>query len=51
MGFIQIGGLTAGIVAILAGIVVIIKPRLLAWVVGIYLIIFGAIAVVSAIRL
>ena len=45
MGFLQIGGVTGGILAILAGIIVIIKPQIIAWVIGIYLIIFGSLLV------
>ncbi len=42
MGFPQISGVIGGILAILGGIVVIIKPQIIAWILGIYLIIFGA---------
>ncbi len=48
MGFPQISGVIGGILAILAGIVVIIKPQIIVWVVGLYLIIFGAFAVLAA---
>lgn len=48
MGLLQISGVIGGILAILAGIIVIIKPQIIAWVVGIYLIIFGAFAVLAA---
>ncbi|MFC1920033.1 DUF3096 domain-containing protein [Chloroflexota bacterium] len=44
----QISGLIGGIVAILAGIIVLIKPKILAWVVAIYLIVFGIFAVLGA---
>ncbi|MEE9398683.1 MAG: DUF3096 domain-containing protein [Dehalococcoidales bacterium] len=49
MGFIQISGLVGGILAILAGIIVIIKPQIIAWIVGIYLIIFGIFAVLAVV--
>jgi uncharacterized membrane protein HdeD (DUF308 family) len=49
MGFIQISGLVGGILAILAGIIVIIKPKIIAWIVGIYLIIFGVFAVLAVV--
>jgi len=48
MGLPQISGVIGGILAILAGIVVMIKPQIIAWVLGIYLIIFGAFAVLAA---
>jgi uncharacterized membrane protein HdeD (DUF308 family) len=47
MGFPQISGAIGGIIAIIAGIIVLIQPKILAWVVGIYLIIFGAFAVLA----
>lgn len=48
MGLPQISGLVGGVLAIIAGIIVIIWPRIIAWVVGIYLIIFGIFAVLAA---
>ena len=48
MGILQISGLIGGILAIVAGIIVIIWPRIIAWVVGIYLIIMGAFAILAA---
>ena len=48
MGLPAISGLIGGILAVVAGIMVLIWPRIIAWVVGIYLIIFGAFAVLSA---
>ena len=49
MGIPQISGVIGGILAILGGIIVIIKPQIIAWVVGIYLIIFGGFAILAAI--
>jgi uncharacterized membrane protein HdeD (DUF308 family) len=49
MGLPQISGIIGGILAIIAGIVVLVKPKILAWVVGIFLIIFGVSAVMAAI--
>lgn len=48
MGLPEISGVIGGCLAVLAGIIVLIKPQILAWVVGIYLIIFGAFAVLAA---
>jgi len=39
--------LITGIISILVGILVIVKPKLLAWIVGIYLIVVGAIAIIA----
>jgi len=44
----EIGGLVGGIITILVGILVIFRPRLLAYVIGAYLIVIGIIAVASA---
>lgn len=43
----QISGLVGGILAIIAGILVLAKPKILAWVLGIYLIVFGVFAVLA----
>jgi uncharacterized membrane protein HdeD (DUF308 family) len=50
MPFITISGLVAGILAVLAGIVVIIWPRIIAYIVGIYFIIAGIIAIIAAVQ-
>jgi len=49
MGLPQISGVVGGILAIVAGFVVIIKPQIIAWVLGIYLIVFGAFAILAAV--
>ena len=46
-GFVGIAGLVGGILAIIFGIIVIIKPQILAWLIGIYLIIAGILTIVS----
>jgi uncharacterized membrane protein HdeD (DUF308 family) len=48
MSSAEIGGLIGGIITILVGILVIFRPRLLAYVIGAYLIVIGIIAVASA---
>ena len=48
MSSAEIGGLVGGIITILVGILVIFRPRLLAYVIGAYLIVVGIIAVASA---
>lgn len=45
-----IGGLIAGIITIAAGIVIIIWPKIIAYIIGIYLIIVGLVAVLAALR-
>ena len=47
MGLPQVSGIIGGILAIGAGILVLIKPKVLAWVVGIYLIVFGVFAIMA----
>jgi hypothetical protein len=47
MAFLSISGIIGGILAIIAGIIVIIRPQIIAWVVGIYLIAFGAFAILA----
>jgi uncharacterized membrane protein HdeD (DUF308 family) len=47
-GFLEIGGLVAGILSILVGLIVIFKPRVLAYVIGGYFIIVGVLAVIAA---
>ena len=49
-GLFPIGGLIAGIISIIAGIVVLVWPKVLAYIIGIYLIIVGLIAVVAVLR-
>jgi uncharacterized membrane protein HdeD (DUF308 family) len=50
MTHVEISGLVAGIVSIFVGIAVIAWPRIIAYVIGIYLILVGTIAVVAAVR-
>jgi uncharacterized membrane protein HdeD (DUF308 family) len=49
-GFLPIGGLVAGIISIVAGVVVLIWPKVLAYIIGIYLIIVGLVAVITVLR-
>lgn len=50
MGFIQVSGLLAGIVAIVAGVIIMIWPRIIAYIIGIWLVIVGILAVINALR-
>ncbi len=50
MNQVEISGMLAGIISILVGVVVIVWPRIIAYVIGAYLILVGIIAVVAAAR-
>lgn len=50
MEALEISGLLGGIISIVFGIVVIVWPRVLAYVIGIWLILIGVIAVINALR-
>ncbi len=49
-GIIEISGFIGGIITIVAGIIVLIWPKILAYIVGIYLIIIGVLAVTAALN-
>ena len=49
-GLLPIGGLIAGIITIAAGVIILVWPRILAYIIGIYLIIVGLIAVIAVWR-
>ena len=48
MGFPQITGVIGGILAIIGGILIFVKPKIGMWVLGIFLIIYGINAVLAA---
>jgi uncharacterized membrane protein HdeD (DUF308 family) len=48
MDNVDIWLLVIGIVSILFGILVIVKPKIIAWVVGIYFIVIGVLWVINA---
>lgn len=48
--FLTIGGLIAGILSIVVGVVIIVRPKIIAFVIGIYLIVMGLVALVTALR-
>jgi hypothetical protein len=50
MNHLEISGLVGGIMSIVVGVLVIIWPRMIAFVIGAYLVIIGIIAVVAALR-
>jgi len=47
-GLLPFGGLIAGIITVVAGVIVLIWPRIIAYIIGIYFIIVGALAVIAA---
>ena len=47
-GLLGVAGLVGGILAIIFGITIIIKPKILTWLIGIYLIIMGILALIAA---
>lgn len=48
--FLAIGGLIAGIISIIVGIIIIVWPRIIAYIIGAYLVIVGIIAIIAAVR-
>jgi len=44
----EISGFVGGIITIIVGLIITFRPRLVAYVIGLYLIIIGIIAVVGA---
>jgi uncharacterized membrane protein HdeD (DUF308 family) len=50
MHFVAITGLIGGILAIAAGVVVIVWPKILAYIIGIYFIILGILAIIAALH-
>jgi uncharacterized membrane protein HdeD (DUF308 family) len=44
---ISISGLAMGILAIVAGLLVLIWPELVRWIIGIFLIVWGVLAIVN----
>jgi len=46
--FISVSGLVVGILAVIAGIVILIWPHIISYIIGIWLIIAGILAVIAA---
>lgn len=49
-GFLGVGGLIGGIITLIVGIIILAWPRIIAYVIGIWLIIVGILAIVAAFR-
>jgi len=49
-GFLATGGLVVGIISIVVGILIVVWPRIIAYAVGIYLVIIGVVAVLAVLR-
>jgi uncharacterized membrane protein HdeD (DUF308 family) len=47
---ISISGMTMGILAVVAGILVLIWPEFVRWIIGIFLIVWGVLAIVDRSR-
>lgn len=50
MAMLRFGGVLAGILSIAVGIIIIVWPRIIAYIIGIYLVIVGLIALLAALR-
>lgn len=44
------GGLVVGIISLIVGIIIIIWPRIIAYIIGTYLVVVGIIAIVTVLR-
>ena len=49
-GILGIGGIVAGIITLSVGIIILVWPRIIAYVIGIWLIIVGILAIIAALR-
>ncbi len=49
-GFLATGGLIVGIITIGAGIIILVWPRIIAYIIGIYLILAGLFAITAVLR-
>ena len=49
MGPLGVSGLVAGIITVVVGLILIIWPRFIAYVIGIYLLIVGGIAIFNSV--
>ena len=45
---LQLSGLVMGIISLIFGVIVMIRPKILNYLIGIYLIIIGAMAIIQA---
>ena len=48
---IIVSGLTMGILAIVAGILVLIWPEFVRWIIGIFLIVWGVLAIITRLNI
>ena len=48
-GILGIGGLIGGIITLLVGIIILVWPRIIAYVIGIWLVIVGIIAIINSV--
>lgn len=48
-GVLGVGGLIGGIITLIVGIIILVRPRVIAYVIGLWLIIVGVIAIANSI--
>ncbi len=48
-GILGVSGLIAGIVTLIVGIVILVWPRIIAYVIGLWLIVAGIIAIINSV--
>jgi len=49
-GLLGVGGLIGGIITLIIGIIILVWPRIIAYVIGIWLIIVGILAIIAALQ-
>lgn len=49
-GLLATGGLTIGIISLIVGIIIIIWPKIVAYIIGAYLVVVGIIAIITVLR-
>ncbi len=47
-GILSVNGLIAGILTVIVGIIILVWPRLITTIIGLYLIVIGIIAIIGA---
>lgn len=50
LGILGVGGLVGGIITLVLGIIILVWPRLVTTIIGIWLIIVGLIAIINSLR-
>lgn len=50
MGMLGIGGLIGGVITLVLGVIILVWPRIIAYAIGIWLIIVGVVAILNSLR-